>query len=660
MVGAMCGIAGLWGQAPINPDTIERMTDHLRPRGPDDSGTWFGEGGTLAFGHRRLSVIDLSAAGHQPMGSACGRYMLTFNGEIYNFGELRALLEGEGKAPAWRGHSDTEVLLAAIAAWGLRQAIERAAGMFALGLWDNERRELSLARDRFGEKPLYFGWAGGNFAFASTLAPIRTVTGFDNAIDPAALACLLARAYVPAPLSIYKHIFKLPPGSLLTIGREGMATPLDLLPPFGEAGPIRLERYFDYGLQVLEGAADPIVDEAAALEALEAALTGAVSRQLVADVPVGTFLSGGIDSSLVTAIAQKCVAQPIRSFTIGFNEAGFNEAEFAKRVAAAIGTEHTELYVTDQDAREVIPLLPAMYDEPFADASQIPTYLVSRLAREQVTVSLSGDAGDELFGGYTRHLQFPQLWRRMQLVPRPLRRAALEGVGMVPPVCWNTLSDLAGRLRSSQFGHNARRAFRLMARSDDFDMMFDRFLDQWAMRGNPMSGGVTCGERLRLDPRLAGLPLETGMMQADAVTYLPDDILCKVDRAAMAVSLESRVPFLDPQVTAVAARISPALKIRNGNGKHILKQLLATMIPRELFDRPKSGFNVPIAGWIRGPLREWAESLLDPQALAEAGLLDPVSIRQRWEAHLAGREDASDALWSVLMFQAWREATAAP
>jgi asparagine synthase (glutamine-hydrolysing) len=649
----MCGIAGLWGQAPTDPDTIERMTDSMRARGPDDSGAWLGDGGTLAFGHRRLSVIDLSAAGHQPMASADGRYTLTYNGEIYNFGELRAELESEGKAPNWRGHSDTEVLLAAVTAWGPRNAIERAAGMFALALWDSESRQLTLARDRFGEKPLYFGWIRGGFAFGSTLAPIRSVPGFDNPVDPAALACLLARAYVPAPLSIYRRVFKLPPGSLLTIGAEGMAAPLDVLPPFGAAGPVRLERYFDYGLEVLEGTADPIADQSAALEAVEAALTGAVSRQLVADVPVGTFLSGGIDSSLITAIAQKCVSRPIRSFTIGFHEQGFNEAEFAKLVAQAIGTEHTELYVTDEDAREVIPQLPTIYDEPFADSSQIPTHLVSKLARQQVTVSLSGDAGDELFGGYNRHIQFPKLWRRMQRFPAPVRRVALEGVGLAPPSAWNMLADLSGRRRSNQFGRNARRALKLMARSSDFDTMFDRFLDQWAMRGNPVAGGVACGERLHLDPRLAALPLETRMMQADAVTYLPDDILCKVDRAAMAVSLESRVPFLDPQVTAVAARISPELKIRDGSGKHILTELLATMIPRESFERPKAGFAVPIGEWIRRPLRDWAESLLDPKALAEGGLLDPVPIRQRWQSHLAGREDASEALWSVLMFQAW-------
>lgn len=652
----MCGITGLISTNPPDRATIREMTDRLERRGPDDSGTWHSDDGLVAFGHRRLSIIDLSAAGHQPMPSACGRYMLTYNGEIYNFRELRNRLEAEGKAPNWRGHSDTEVLLAGVAAWGLQATLERAAGMFALALWDNDRRELSLARDRFGEKPLYFGWTRSGFAFASTLAPIRATPDFDNPVDPAALACMLSRAYVPAPLSIYRRIFKLPPGTILTIGREGMETPLDTPPAFGQAGAIKLERYFDFAAQLLEGAADPINDQGQALEAIEAALTGAVSRQLVADVPVGTFLSGGIDSSLVTAIAQNCVSRPIRSFTIGFHEAAFNEAIFARKVALAIGTDHTEFYVTDSNAREVIPQLPAIYDEPFADASQIPTHLVSRLARGQVTVSLSGDAGDELFGGYNRHMQFPTLWRRMQLLPAPLRRAALEGIGQVPPTAWNVLADLAGRRRSTQFGRNARRALKLMAASSDFDAMFDSFIDQWSMHGNPVAGGVVRDDRLHLDPQLAALPLEIRMMAADTVTYLPDDILCKVDRAAMAVGLETRVPFLDPQVTAVAARIAPGLKIRNGNGKIMLKELLARMLPRELFERPKSGFSAPIGDWIKGPLRDWAEDLLDAKRLAHGGLLDPVPIRRRWDSHLAGREDATEALWSVLMFQAWHTA----
>lgn len=651
----MCGISGLLSPAPVSQEMILNMTGRMRARGPDDSGCWLSDDRLVAIGHRRLSIIDLSGAGHQPIHSACGRYVLTFNGEIYNFREMRALLESEGRAPSWRGHSDTEVLLAAISAWGPRIAIERASGMFALGLWDKEKRELSLARDRFGEKPLYLGWTVAGFAFASTLAPIRAVPGFDNAINPSALACMLARAYVPAPLSIYRRIFKLPPGSLVTVGWDAIVSPLDVLPPFGEAGSVKLERYFDYGQELLASAEYPIEDSTEALAAVEKALTNAVSRQLVADVPVGTFLSGGIDSSLVTAIAQRCVSSPIQSFSIGFKEKGFNEAEFAKQIASAIGTNHTELYVTGGDARDVIPQIPTIYDEPFADASQIPTHLVSRLARSEVTVSLSGDAGDELFGGYNRHIQIPRLWRKVRRLPGPVRRAAFDLAGLIPPAAWNIASDFAGRRRSRRFGNNARRGMRIMAHSSDCETLLDGFLDTWALCASPMAGEVRCRERLELDPRLTALPLERQIMQSDVLTYLPDDILCKVDRAAMAVSLETRVPFLDPEVTALAGRIPSRLLFRGSEGKYILKELLATLVPRKLFERPKAGFSPPIGEWLKGPLRDWAESLLDLETLASSGLLEPGPIRRRWQHHLAGREDASEALWSVLMFQAWQE-----
>lgn len=644
----MCGIAGLYSQSvPITSQLLRAMTDRIVPRGPDSSGDWIGDNGRLGFGHRRLAIIDLSEAGHQPMHSACGRYTVTYNGEIYNFQELRAELEAAGKAPPWRGHSDTEVMLAAFTAYGVRDALPRLSGMFALAVWDHQRRELVLARDRFGEKPLYYGWTAAGFAFASTLGPIAATPGFANPVCREALTCLMARAYVPAPLSIYQGVAKLEPGCLLTLS--------------GDAAPGALpvvERWFDYADQVLAGAADPISDQGEALEALDAVLTGAVGRQLVADVPVGNFLSGGIDSSLITAIAQKCVSRPIKTFTIGFDESGFDEAVYAKKVAAVLGTDHTELYLSPADALAVIPQLPAIYDEPFADSSQIPTHLVSKLARQQVTVSLSGDAGDELFGGYNRHIQFPRLWRTMRKVPGPLRRAALGGAGAMPPGLWNGLADLARRRRSAWFGHNAQRALKQMARADDFDTLFDRFMDDWADRASPLAGGQRCTRPLHTDPRLAGLPIELQMMHADAVTYLPEDILAKVDRAGMAVSLESRIPFLDPQVTALAARIDPALKFARGGGKAILKDLLYRYVPRELVDRPKAGFAIPVGVWLKGPLRDWAEDLLSEAALGADGLFEPQVIRQRWANHLAGREDATQPLWAVLMFQAWKGAQA--
>ncbi|HEX4848721.1 MAG TPA: asparagine synthase (glutamine-hydrolyzing) [Novosphingobium sp.] len=653
----MCGIAGLLSaKAPVTPAVLTAMTDAMVWRGPDSSGAWVSEDGRIGFGHRRLAIIDLSEAGHQPMHSACGRYTVTYNGEIYNYLDLRAELEAAGKAPQWRGHCDVEVVLAGFAAWGIRKTLEKSMGMFALAVWDHRDRTLTLARDRFGEKPLYYGWTGAGLAFASTLGPIKASPGFANPVADQAVACLMARAYVPAPLSIYRRVYKLPPGCLLTLSADAAATPLDAPPAEGAGGPVRLERYFDYAEQVLAGAADPVSDREAELEELDAVLTRAVKRQLIADVPVGNFLSGGIDSSLITALAQKVVDRPIKTFTIGFSEAGFDEAVYAREVARALRTDHTELYISPEDARAVIPSLPAMYDEPFADSSQIPTHLVSKLAREQVTVSLSGDAGDELFGGYTRHTQLPRKWKLAGWMPSALRRAAFETASAVPPGLWDAGSDLLRRRRSPWFGHNARRGLRLLARADTFDALFDGLLNDWAYRASPLARSGPGHVPLQLDPRLAHLPLEVRMMHADAVTYLPDDILAKVDRAGMAVSLESRIPFLDPEVTAFAARVSPSLKFARGGGKDILKQLLYRYVPRELVDRPKAGFAVPVGAWLRGPLREWAEELLSPQALGASGLFDAGVIRTRWQAHLDSKEDATQPLWSVLMFQSWWDA----
>lgn len=653
----MCGIAGILSSSTlVTAALVRNMTDRIRMRGPDSSGEWVGEEGRLGFGHRRLAIIDLSAAGAQPMHSADGRYSITYNGEIYNFEELRTELMAAGLAPPWRGHSDTEVILAVFNAWGLRKGIERLSGMFALAVWDHRDRTLTLARDRFGEKPLYYGWTAAGFAFASTLGPIAATPGFANPINREAVACLMARAYIPAPLSIRRGIFKLPPGCLLTLNAEADRAPLTEAPAEGTNGLIRLVRYFDYADQVLAGAADPINSREEALSALEEVLSAAVKRQLVADVPVGTFLSGGIDSSLITALAQRSMSRPIRSFTIGFAEADFNEAIHAKEVARAIGTEHTELYVTARDSLDLIPQLPSVYDEPFADSSQLPTYLVSRLARDQVTVSLSGDGGDELFGGYNRHIQFPRLWRRLQTLPAPVRRLVLGVAGTLPPPIWNNLADLARRPRSSEFGRNAQRGIRVMAGASGFDGLLDAFLDDWATRSPPMQNGVRCSHKLATDPRLSALSLETQMMHTDAMTYLPDDILAKVDRAGMAVSLETRIPFLDPEVTALAARIAPSLKFANRGGKDILKQLLYRHVPRRLVDRPKAGFAIPVGIWLKGPLRGWAEELLSEQALSADGLFDPAIIRTRWHRHLAGIEDATQPLWSVLMFQAWQQA----
>ncbi|MFN6933553.1 MAG: asparagine synthase (glutamine-hydrolyzing) [Tsuneonella sp.] len=654
----MCGIAGVISQRPITGDTVERMIRPIHHRGPDDSGVWIDpDSGTVGLGHRRLSIIDLSAAGHQPMHSPSGRYVLTYNGEIYNFAELRAELENGGAAPEWKGHSDTEVLLAAIEAWGIERALERARGMWALALFDRQSRVLHLSIDRFGEKPLYYGWTDFGFAFASGLDPIRSLPGFDNPIDPAALRCLLGRAYIPAPLSIYRRIYKVEPGTIVRLTHEGVANRLDRAPQVDDARrAVSVTRYYDYARVVADGFAEPFEDHEAATEGVRSALEGAIGHQLVADVPIGAFLSGGIDSSLVVGLASRLVSKPLATFTIGFDVKGYDEAVYAKEVAKHFGTHHHELYVSADDAREVIPQLPAMYDEPFADSSQIPTHLVSRLAREHVTVSLSGDAGDELFGGYNRHTRFPSVWRRMARLPAPLRRAVMAGAGSVPPMVWNRLADLGGKRRSDQFGHNARRALRVMGGARDFDALFATFLDDWAFEGDPVASheGRERAVRLGLDPALEALPLELRMMHADAMSYLPGDILTKVDRASMAVSLESRVPFLDPAVASAAARVPLGMKFGPDGGKQILRDILFSIAPRALFDRPKAGFAVPIGQWIRGDLRDWAEDLLSPEALAGSELLDAKVIRARWRNHLEGKEDATQPLWAVLMFQAWR------
>ena len=638
----MCGIAGLLSTGePVTHDVIARMVARMAQRGPDGEGIAIESEGLLGLGHRRLAILDLSPAGHQPMESSCRRFVISFNGEIYNFAQLRADLDAEGGAPRWRGHSDTEILLAAFARWGIESTLHKADGMFAIALWDRETRCLTLARDRFGEKPLYYGFCQAGFAFASTLAPIRTLPGFEEKIEPQAQAALMARAYIPAPWSILEGIFKLEPGCLLTLSSDQARQ--RVLP--------RPERWFDHGALVLAAAADSIEDPAEAIHMLKDALERSVQRQIVADVPVGTFLSGGIDSSLITALAQRSSAAPVRSFTIGFTEADYDEAVFARKVAAHLGTDHTELIVTPRDALDVIPGLPTSYDEPFADSSQIPTSLLAALARGTVTVALSGDGGDELFGGYTRHQQIPRLWRRIAGLPPEVRRRGLGLAARLPHGLWDAAARMRGGYASPQFGRNAQRAIGIMAHARDIDDLFDRFLDDWTLHPSPLRQTASRQARLSLDPRLAALPLEAAMMHADATTYLPGDILTKVDRAAMAVSLETRVPMLGTEVIHTAARISPALNL-GGGGKRVLKELLYTLVPRPLVERRKAGFAVPLGDWLRGPLRDWAESLLTPADLDAAGYV-PEVVRARWAAHLARHEEATQPLWSILMMQAW-------
>jgi asparagine synthase (glutamine-hydrolysing) len=653
----MCGIAGLLTAGRADPALVRRMTDPIAHRGPDDQGVWTDAEGGVGLGHRRLSIIDLSPLGHQPMESADGRWVLTYNGEIYNHLDLRAALEASGVGTAWRGHSDTETLVECIAAWGLESTLQQAVGMFALGLWDRRERILHLARDRFGEKPLYYGWAGGDFVFASELKAIRAHPGFANSVSRRALRLLAARTYIPAPLSIYERLFKLEPGCILSVAPAALKAPRDDAPVEGaREGGIGLTRYWSYRDVMRRGFADPIDDEGDALERLEATLAAAIKGQSVADVPVGAFLSGGIDSSSVVALYQKYSPRPVRTFSIGFEEAGFNEAEYAKAVAAHFGTVHNERYVTVKETRDVIPLLPTMYDEPFADSSQIPTHLVSRFAREQVTVALSGDGGDELFAGYNRHFAAPRLWQRLQMLPRPVRSLIGTPLSQLPSGLWNW----APGKRQPHFGAKVQKALRIAGSARSFDDVYNSFLDEWSLERSPVLGGGD-GDGSGFDLDVApGAPDAVRMMYCDAVSYLPDDILCKVDRASMAVSLETRVPFLDHRVAELAASIPVSMKVRGGKGKHILRELLYREAPRALFERPKAGFAIPVGDWIKGPLRPWAEDLLDPARMAAEGFFDPARVRRRWQEHLSGRRDATPALWAVLMFQAWhREAASA-
>ena len=651
----MCGIAGALLARTRDPALVDAMTGCLRHRGPDDGGRWddpdAGNGPRAVLGHRRLAILELSPLGRQPMASADERWMLSFNGEIYNHLAIRTELDAAGLAPAWRGHSDTETLVAAIAAWGLERALVRCVGMFAFALWDRRERVLHLVRDRFGEKPLYYGWVGGDFLFASELKAMRAHPGFGNPIDRDALAAFAARTYVPAPHSIYRDVYKLEPGCILTVTPDAAKASPGAPPSPGRSGGLTLTRYWSYRDVMAAGAADPIDGEEDALASLDAALGEAIAGQAMADVPVGAFLSGGIDSSTVVALYQRHSSTPVRTFSIGFEEAGFDEAGYAKEVAAHFGTVHHERYVTVAETRDVIPRLPTMYDEPFADSSQIPTHLVSRFAREQVTVALSGDGGDELFAGYNRHFAAPKLWERLSLLPRPLRAAAGAPLSLVSPGVWNALP---GR-HAPHWGAKLQKALRVAGRARRFDDVYRSFLDEWSLAGSPVLGAgadraATAG--IDLDP-FPGAPDALRMMYCDATAYLPDDILVKVDRAAMAVSLETRVPFLDHRVAAVAARIPLSMKIRDGRGKHILRELLYTQAPRRLFERPKAGFAIPVGQWLRGPLRPWAEELLAPARLAAEGYFDPAAVRARWRDHLSGRSDASAALWAVLMFQAW-------
>ncbi|MEE4174573.1 MAG: asparagine synthase (glutamine-hydrolyzing), partial [Xanthomonadales bacterium] len=611
------------------------MSTALRHRGPDSRGVFCDPDRAYAVAHRRLSVLDLSEAGHQPMIDPTGRTVIAYNGEIYNHRELRADLE---HPPAWRGDSDTETLLMAIEAWGVTGALERARGMFAFALWDRETATLTLARDRLGEKPLYYGWVGGAFLFASELAALEAWPGFEATVDSDALAGLLRYGYVPAPRSIYRNIYKLEPGTVLTIQRSATASPPDSVPTAGYRSPgLDIRRW--WSLDEIVDNAGPFDDEAEALETLHDTLLGATRLQLLSDVPLGAFLSGGIDSSLVVALMQAQGDRPVNTYTMGFEDAAFDEAPWAARIAAHLGTRHTPYTVTEADALEVVPELPRLYSEPFADASQIPTHLVARLARQEVTVALSGDGGDELFGGYNRYAWAPRAWRWLERLPAGLRGNAADGLALAgrTPALRGLLEALGGvaqaREKLAKLADRARHAH-------DVESFYAALAAVNPGAASLLVAAPAPGDRLdALVRRHPDRSIEERMMVADAMTYLPDDILCKVDRAAMAVSLETRVPYLDPDVVRCAWRLPLSMKLRNGTTKWALRQLLGRYLPAELMDQPKRGFAVPLDDWLRGPLRDWAEALLDPGTLAGQGMLDPAAVRGLWDAHTTGRGD---------------------
>lgn len=649
----MCAIIGLIGGGARTPELVERLAATMSHRGPDDRGAWTDQEAGIAFGHCRLAIIDPSPLGHQPMSSGDGRWVITYNGEIYNHLELRAELDQARSQVKWRGRSDTETLLEAIACWGLETTLAKLVGMFAFALWDRACRKLYLVRDRFGEKPLYYGWIGGDFLFASELKAMRAHPGFSNEVSREAVQALASRTHVPAPLSIYRRIFKLPPGCLLEAGTDAAQSPLDRSPDEGRReGSVIVRRYWSYGEVLRKGLEQPIADEQAATEMLDRALARSVKSQSIADVPVGAFLSGGIDSSAVVAFYQQQSPLPVRTFTIGFEQSHFNEADHARAVARHLGTVHHEQMVTAQDAAAVIPRLPAMFDEPFGDSSAIPTFLVSRFAREHVTVALSGDGGDELFAGYGRHREALALWRTLRRMPVAARRAGARLLGRVPFGVWSAADALLGTSARNPRSGKVLKGLRIAGSVRTFDDLYSAYLDQWPGERSPAKGEAAGALDFPLDPGFEASPA-LKMTYCDAMSYLPDDILCKVDRASMAVSLESRVPFLDHRVAELAARIPMGMKLDRGSGKRILRNVLAAHVPRALFERPKSGFSLPLADWLRGDLRDWAEDLLDPRRMRDEGFFDPAIVQQRWKDNLDRRRNAASGLWAILMFQAW-------
>jgi asparagine synthase (glutamine-hydrolysing) len=663
----MCGIAGFltagFRDESVMTNVATTMADTMRHRGPDGEGVWVNPRQGIALGHRRLAIQDLSPQGRQPMQSRSGRYWITYNGEVYNFTQLHRELSELGCQ--FRGHSDTEVLLGAIDMWGLEAALGRFVGMFAFGLWDQEEQQLYLVRDRLGEKPLYFGWLKENFLFASELKALRVFPGWYADVDRDALALHMQYGYIPAPFSIYKGIYKLPAGTFLTI-RAGQNMASCRFSPYADVHTVHNlfpESYWSMKAVANEGLLRAIKSETEAIATLDQLLHEAVRGQMIADVPLGAFLSGGIDSSTVVAVMQSESHSPVRTFTIGFHEQDYDEAKYARKIAAHLGTQHTELYVTPADALAMVPELVAIYDEPFSDASQIPTCIVSKMARQQVTVCLSGDGGDELFAGYNRYYWVERFYRLTRFLPMGLCRMASTILSTVSPIYWDRLfafmeKTLLRRADShTAVGLKLQKLSYLLRQSDPL-AMYQEVISYWSepaslvLQTHHQSDGFTGKAALQNADDFIHK-----VMYWDQMYYLPDDNLAKVDRASMAVGLETRLPLLDHRIVEFAWRVPLSMKIVGGKTKWLLRQVLQKYVPATLFERPKMGFSVPVGEWLRGPLRDWAEELLSPTRLSEEGFFDVPSVQQRWYEHVTGRKNWQLALWSVLMFQAWYRAS---
>jgi asparagine synthase (glutamine-hydrolysing) len=645
----MCGFSGFVEKKLHNDsDYFEKiasdMAQVLPHRGPDSNGIWFEPTHGVGFSHTRLSIHDLTISGHQPMLSSCGRFVIAYNGEIYNFLELKEELDALNVVHEWKGHSDTEVLLALIKYWGLSKTLRKINGMFAFALWDCKKKTLSLARDRFGEKPLYFGFQKNTFLFGSELKALRQHPSWDAEIDRGALTLYMRYCYVPAPLSIYKGISKLLPGHYITVKQGVVSKPIQYW-SLSNAIQLGKRRPFD-------GSRSEAVSE------LNTLLHDAVNIRTKADVPVGVFLSGGVDSSTVASIMQSQSTKKIRTFAIGLDEKGYNEAPHAKKVAKYLGTDHTELYLSSNDALDVIPQLPEIYDEPFADSSQIPTYFVSKMTREYVTVALSGDGGDELFGGYTRYFRNENLWKGINSTPLLLRRIIRGSIENIPPQWWDRLpyiikNRLPGELSIGKVGDRLHKLACVLDVKTQ-EELFGRLISTWQDPEDLVLNGSQPETIISdLSNSLKTESFIEKMMYFDSMTELPDDILTKVDRASMAVSLESRIPLLDHRVAELAWKFPLDLKVYNGVGKWVLREVLHQYVPPELIERPKQGFSVPISDWLRGPLRDWAEALLDPDKLKEQGYLNVTLVHKYWDEHLSNKKNWPHQLWAILMFQAW-------